>query len=280
MISFNGNEQEVIKSLEDTSNKYQIVIDDFNKQNHKINDLDPELKDYLRKSFIKMIDLFASSFKLLGGVCPYPNESKIIIRSMYEHYITFLYILEGDEKNRKNKIERFFDYQKKVSPFSLLYREYDSLKNDKKNEYFQMIEKEIERYEVKKHINDFKNKYNIPKTDKYSINYWSGKSFKKIFYYLFEQTKQENPIYFYRIYSYLCEYTHSNALYYYDEDKKEYTNKPKVKDVILCLVYMNLFFSQFLTNFYTFTQMDWDSNVKINYSDKFNEIIKKYDIKF
>jgi len=244
-----------------------------------------EINQYVIWASDKMLKFYLSINEFLNPEGPpFTYEAKIITRSMLEHLININYIFKNpDIIYRESKIERFKEYSKNVMPFKhaydmfcnksygLKYKNEDSL-NEVQKIYKQSLIEENERYNFESNINNFKAKYNSN-----NIKSWNGGSVRKLFEIVFETQEHGIALYrvFYKIYDMYSNYTHSAMPY---ETNTGFLVATTEGTAIEILYFANLFY------YYSIKQMSLHFNISSieikNYINKFNEIEKKYKIKF
>lgn len=179
-------------------------------------------KIYVKSHIIKTINIYASILLLnenkIGA--RFIDESKILLRSLYEHVLNLIYIwLTANESEREKKINQFYDYAKNVLPYLYYTEQLNELeqvqiRNEIQEELFQEICEIKEETNFDKRIKEHKEKYNLQKLStwhglgqckfyEFIIDNWafgdnSRKTFKKVI-------KESNP------------YVHCNIILYIDE---------------------------------------------------------------
>lgn len=295
-IQYIGNEKQIINELFSLSNVYYTNAEfEKEEQQNIINNYSDNIQWYSRSSYLKMFNLFRSVIKLAD----YPNEAKIIIRTMFEHLINFYYVFENTSEIDK-KIERFYDYQYDITPSYFLYETYKRLE-DKKAKNNQNLDEyeddlliksknEVNQHNVEDKRTNFIKKYESEFNDKSwkeknnKLQNWTGKTFNSLFMDIMQEKdkKEEDKIFanykhlLYKIYNYLCLYVHCGDLIFIDNTKNEISDRETIESLYLA----NYIFSFFINNFYPkLGQESHNTPTKI-YIEKFIEISELYDLQF
>ena len=218
------NTNQALKELFALSKKIDQVSFDYKKQQESNkglfqNDFERNRYHYCNSAFLKMLNLYHSS--LLLSAERFGNESKILLRSMFELLINFRYIFMGDNQRAEKLLIRLNTYTKKVVPYYASYRFnnvycLNQKRKPELNEFYKNLKDEIEHHNVEKNINDFINEYGK------NITYWHGKSFSKLFNELnFIIDKNDIGPYFLKLYYWFSVTTHNQEILniYYNENK-------------------------------------------------------------
>jgi len=273
MISYSGNEKEIINELFIISQSYKIVVDDFEKQQYKINSFFDLKKHFLKKSFLKSIDLVIAIIKLIGYGKPCPNEALILCRSLLEHSIDFGFIFSDEnEKQHKYWIERFKDYFENVLPYKTAYKIYND--NSLTISDKEIIKKELEEYDAFRKIDIYFSKYGK------NINSWANFGFKDKCRKFLGFTRDQTYLHWCfleKLYNYASEWSHCTITHI--PNRNEYTNKCSDKTTIEALYILNFLYTGYIEMFYNVSDLE-NQYVKENYFTKFSEIEDKYDLRF
>lgn len=274
-MRYEGDKYLIIKDLFDISKNIDSLIDDNKKQQEAdkgafSSDYEKNKYHYINLSYIKMVCLFNSSLILTSK--KYPDEARIILRSMFELMITFKYIFLGDESLQVEKLKRYFDYIKLVAPFLTPYKTKNiycnsesSIKNH--SEICEFVFEEFKKFDIEDKIKKFKLKYQIKQNKQ--LNTWHGKTFDDVFQKvdLGQNVK--------KIYSWYCNYTHNVIMNYHNGN--EYNDEPTEEEIIEALFVLNTLFGFFICDYYFLRQFKRNL-LEETYLKPFFEILDKYKI--
>ena len=221
--------------------------------NSEINKKEHLQKIYLKMHFIKTFNLLYSTLNLCAGdkYHIFPDEAKIIFRSLFEHIMNFMYIFSRNtDEEINNLIKRFYDYTNiSLNRYFIDYKsDWDKSfipRNEVQTEIYKQVEKTYINLKLNKLVNDFKSKYNTK-----SINEWHGLKMYELMREIGNNTNLLDELRFYRKYyaDSNC-YVHCNVMNYMSDEgvivgnnRFEESLEITHKCILLTLGYMEMFY--------------------------------------